>query len=413
MSGKKHYHNKKHVLSYSGIVLCIYCLFQFFSLLSRVDFLVVELVFCLFFLFLCHKRLPLYVFISAIFLAVQFFRYYYDYNNNSNEGVFYSPINFVVKFFSIFIVALIVTDLKNIDTENRKNVIIITLIASIFTDLISFYYLKNDIYAIRYRAKFYDSIANGETYFGIITFAEVFAFSILVYLLIRIVMDNRFVMSKKRNIIIISLIVNIIMLASCQLATPIMLFMICSIAMLALGNKGAKRLFWIVIGLVTFIVFFLFGTYIARSMVDLISQLPYSTLNNHILGILKVFSGESARSLAVDNRMEKIMISINSFMSSPLTGIRFSNVNSTTVGFHQEWVDLLASQGLVGLGILIYLLGNIHKSVVSDIKDILDKKCYYFSLFYLVLFGFFDPCLNTSVLVMVFVIAPNVSSIFT
>jgi hypothetical protein len=106
-------------------------------------------------------------------------------------------------------------------------------------------------------------------------------------------------------------------------------------------------------------------------------------------------------------RVEHIYRSLGTFFQNPVLGksyeVGFSFAKEAVfVGQHNEWFDIFARYGLLGGLPLILFIGYSLKDLYIDSHD----KNTIFIIAIFIFLGFFNPIINTSILMFIFVVFP-------
>ena len=384
----------KNISVYTTL-LGLYFALHFFSLLTEYDFLIIEIAFLGIFIIVTRKiRLSTMSMIALV--ALIGLRYYL--NHSDVEGYF-APIYHLVKYLRIIHLPFIIEIFNRINAKSKRHLVTIVLIGVLLTDLISIYYTVSNPLAIRYRESFNDEIV----YHGIIRFSQIFSFGIInVFLFLRAI--NKYIEFKKRLYLIILLVINSIMLIRAQLMTPVLVMFLCLILYLYLATEKSKK---ILLGIPLLIIVYFSYEPLLQGILQIIRRMDSNIMTRRLEAILNLalFTGGQINSITA--RQAKVDISLNSFKSNPILGIGFSDFNGNTVGCHQDWFDIMAVSGIiVFLFIMIFLIIQYRRTAV-EISNRNGHNMLTAAFISFIVMGFLDPCIDSNILITVFVISSN------
>ena len=324
--------------------------------------------------------------------------------SNNIDFSYFGMINVIISFVNLFIYYSIYIFISNIDLSQKRKLILSILIFLIVTNILSIYYVTKDENAIRY--------AKSNLYFGVGDFELVYSVVLLIPILI--FCSYKYFKNIKigiRRILIIEIIVSIILILKANYMTAIVMtvYMIPCVIYLGKNNKILKFFM--------FQIFILLGVFIIKNLIieaclyiinntSIFSEI----INTKIMAIANFLSGGGAVD-TIDNRMELSNISFNTFINNPLIGVDFSQYGRTVIGSHATWVDSLARFGIIGVSIIIVFLYKIFKNIVSNCKNKLDRNCIIISIFGFLILGFINNNMMSGVFVVIFIVAPFMSSI--
>lgn len=386
--------SKSKNISCLAILLGTYFIIHFFSVVTYYDYLFLEVIYYIVFLFALKKiRINAYFFVP-LFLFI-FIRYLLGHSDVEGFG---SPANHLVKYFRLLFIPFIIEMFNKTTNKEKRNLLYVIMTCVLLTDLLSIYYTFTDPLAIRYR-----NIYGEIRYFGIITFSQIFSYGMLnVFLLTKLLKDK--VKNLRSFFIVIVFMVNTVMIIKAQLMTPLFIMILTFLLYHFYVINNYKFCFLSVLFFLTF--YFLFDN-ILLSFLHFIQSMDSSILTKRLEATINfLFIGEGQVD-SVSNRLAKIMISWDSFQEQPLFGIGFTNYSDFTVGCHQEWFDILAVSGVIGLFCVVLFLILQCRYVLKSCDTVSGRKMFIATFISFIVLGLLDPCLNTDIFVTVFVLSAH------
>ena len=342
---------------------------------------------------------PLIVFF--ILLAIVVFRFYYS---HSSEVGYFSPLNHLIKYIFLFEAMVCAQAFEELTIFGKRRILLTIMIGTIITNLISIYYTFQDGLAIRYRGLY------GGNYPGIIHFGQIFGVAILVtIMLLGLIFKDK---SKSIGlfdyiIYLITLVTSLIMLSRSQLATPILLSILILGGTITFVLQKKPLIKVIVVSVAVFLVFM--WNEILQKILEIISFLGSDVLKARVSAVINTLLQTGGVTTSLDNRNAKINISLSTFKEHPLVGAGFSNFNGSTIGCHQDVYDILAVLGIIGILYLVFCFYVKSKDIVISKNNRITRICFGAGLLYFVVLGFLDPNLELSIVLAVFMIAPNIT----
>lgn len=317
----------------------------------------------------------------------------------------------LVYFTPIFIFDTIqsIQDVKEKKKIGKKYFVIISILFG-YCIIRSCLYSLTDPYAIRHMAT-YDV---GEQPEGV-PFAIgggyplIFALILLVPFWMYVAKKNH----KTKTELYVSLLavaLSIMLLISSSVTTAVLITFLAVIFVLLLGKK---RSFYVIVlagGILTIVL--LSNKSFLLKIINIVSgffdrnSIIYIRLQEVVPAL---FDGNTTSAFGV--RLESIQLSLNTFFKYPIVGAGYHvgyNYYDLLpyVGQHCEWIDLFAQYG----GVIAVLILTFLKSSTN----LLRKSCNIyirpiFSLLILIYYvvGFFDPIINTNMLLVLFVYVPS------
>ncbi len=380
------------------ILLVVYQTLSFFSVDNNfaIDALLMLLIIFSYSKSFQIKNILLFLFLFIIIIT----RYLFC--HSSTIGYF-APIHHCTKYLNLLIGIFLSEMIGNLEKKQKKTVLSTVLICTIVTDIISVWYCIKNPLAIRYREFF------GDHYPGIITFSSIFAFGLLAVLLIVIIIDNKIKKLDRVFLILLAMFSNVIMLLASNLTTPILLFLVMLAIYIVYKNYRDHKILTIVFSFV-FVALLAMKDTILELVYNVLLKYDESFVATRLKAIISVLLRSGAETTTLDNRMEKYSISLNTFKNNPIFGAGFKNFDMNTIGCHQDWPDVLAVSGIVGLILLAIFLFIQFKHCYKKIaKAKIDRICLTISFIYILLLGILDPFMEISIMLIAFGFAPNIS----
>lgn len=161
-------------------------------------------------------------------------------------------------------------------------------------------------------------------------------------------------------------------------------------------------------GLIT--VNILFPNAFAKALGGVLSPVMAERVNN----LVQIFSGNLPASSSLYERLEKLNLTTSTIISSPLLGVfgKPANVISASVGGHMQWLDDLATYGLIGVIPFWLFMVRFADKLVHKCKFKAYKRALYLIIIYFTVWGFTNPVLKGEVLSVLFIAIPFMPYIF-
>ncbi len=383
----------------SGIagILGVYFALHFFSVLTEYDYIALEFLFLIFFFF-CERKWKAYSILPFVLFALAASRYFLG--HSSVEGYF-APKYHLIKYFRLLFVPVVCAVFSELDKRQKRLLLLEIITCMIFTNMVSLYYTKIDPLAIRYRG-----YGDEELYPGIIRFSQIFSFAMLGVILLVAVLKTK---KSMKSILFYgtAIALNAFMLLKAQMMTPVIVFALAAACYILFSCREKTFLkymgaFLIPITLLLYKPFFSW-------ILGIVQTLESSIMTRRMEALLNILLQTGGQVDSVSARMIKINISCTSFLQKPVFGIGFANFNEQTVGCHQDWFDILAVSGIIGIVLLAFFLVRQYKTGAAKCEtreDLMMFKALYLAWIAL---GFLDPCLDMSLLIVVMIVAPHIS----
>ena len=313
---------------------------------------------------------------------------------------FFDPINNLVKFIYVFETYVLYLIIQQFERKTRKRLIEFAVWCLIVTMIISLYYnLFIDSTAIRFRP---------EQYTFICTFGQYYECVIVISIIVCTLFSQKNV-NYIKSLLVIGILGLVFLVGN--LVTGLVLA-IGGIGMALILSKVKKLKYGLTfIGLLGVIALSL-RSYIIEILLQISEWQFFNKITaDKIIAMANLLSGRDQ----VDTLSTRSMLtqySINSFKQNPWFGIGYEGYHIGTVGCHQEWSDMLAVFGIVGVVLIGIVFLFLIKQIYRNIHTQLDFICFSISLILIFILGFLNPALTEEALLAVLVIAPNSSLIF-
>ena len=404
------YNSKIHINrdNIAFVSMLMYFAIHFFSVLTEYDYVALEVLFLGIFI-MCLPRITIPIIVGGLLLLYTSIRFFCG---HSNETGYFAPVYHLLKYFRFFMIPILQEVFTRFSDKRKKIFFVETIICGVLTSVISLYYVfAFDPLAIRYRGLAHSG-QKETVYKGIIRFSQVFSLSLFTLILFIILMQMQTIKKKKdkkntKFIVVSSIAVISVMIVKGQLMTPLIVLCIASLIYYFLSQyrKISKFIFNILLVCI--------GLLIYKPILSRIYMIVRNNRENFIAmrleAIISKLLGINAQSSSLDNRMKKISISMSSFKYKPLFGIGYENFNGRTVGCHQDYWDILAVSGIFGFLLLMFVLIFICVKTTIKCKTDVEKRLFIAEFTAFIILGFLDPCLDITIILVVFVLAPNCS----
>lgn len=346
------------------------------------------------------KQISLLALISGYFLFG-----YITLNSGYLRTDFNSPIRYVTKYMILFFVFTISRICIYLSSKEKKIFIKAAFISIIISCIVSIWYtIFVNSEAIRYR----EGIGITNT----VSFDQAYGISIFIPLYIYYIWKN-WRKLKFRPIYVLIIGVFVFFLYKSQLVTAMILSLVGLFLFYFIEvvlNKKNKMLRLMGASFVFLLIYFLIRIYLVDFLFNFAALMP-NTVRMRIQFVIDTFFfTQHANSYNLGRRMEIANYSWNSFKAHPFFGVGLSGIKYGSIGYHQEWVDMLGVVGIVGTAVISVVVLRYVFRQYKLCTNTFDKNCYIVAILLFLILGFFDPCLTDPVLFTVFAIAPNLSA---
>lgn len=320
-------------------------------------------------------------------------------SGNLNTG-FFDPIKLVIDWYQIIVAYSLYLYVRTLSDNRRRKLVKFSLNCIFISLLLSLYYVYFvDPQAIRNTQRgFLFGVGDFQLMYGLVIFVG----SLTAILRTKITRKARFKLT-------MLLMLSSLTLFKSNLVTSLILgiFSIFLNYLLMSKNLTIKKI--LVSTTLIFIVLVrdtVAQLFFALSRWD---KLYWSTQNKiAAIGNLLIKSDNID---TLGSRWDLAQQSINSFFSNPIFGVNYSDYGQGVIGMHSQWADDLARFGLFGflfvlvVGLLMYL------EMIRAASNHLDYTSVKAAWLTYIVLGFLNPNMMGALLIIMFVIAPFISSI--
>lgn len=324
-----------------------------------------------------------------------------------SERGFNAPIENEIKFVFILFIQCAAMTMRLLDRKKKRIILIATFVTISISCLVSvFYAATQDIYAIRnYEEKGFTNVMDFNQ-----TYAVPFAFALILFLLL----STKKIEMRKRLLPIGFLVLSAYFVFVSLYATALMFIGVAiGMSFLPALYRKSKKIF-IVFMCTCFLLIllcFLFNQQISDFLYKFTEDMNWIVRARVRSVIDTVFQTDHGNWYNTDRREELANYSLATFMQHPLFGVGYSGYGYGVIGCHQEWYDTLGVFGLAGGAYILFMMIFNTRQVYLYSETQLDKDALLISVMMLAVMGFLNPCFNKQVLFMVYVVAPNLSSL--
>ena len=326
-----------------------------------------------------------------------------------SERGFNAPVVNEAKFVYIMFAQCAAIAMRLIDRRKRRMVLIATFATIAVSCLISiFYVVTQDIYAIRYfEAGGFKNVMDFDQ-----SYSVPFAFTLILFLLIS---SKR--KELKGRILPIAFLIISAYFAVVSLYTTALIFIALGIVICFLPTlyRKSKKVFMVLIfmGVLSLIVGVFFNQQISDFLYDLTEGMNWIVRARVRSVIDTVFRTDHGNWYNTNRRNELAGFSLATFKQHPIFGVGYSGYGYGVIGCHQEWYDMLGVFGFVGGVCILFVMLFYIRQAYLNAETQMDKDALLISVAMLTILGFLNPCLSKQVLFLVFVVAPNLSSLLS
>lgn len=386
---------QKRLFNVKMIVLGLYFIITYCSIFNLIQIELQLVLFALVSVFHLDKIKLRSIFWVSIITGLNIISFVFA--KNYNFG-FWDPINFVMNYISLFQVFVLYDIFLSLKKKNKKVILNLVLVSVLITNFISIYYNLGDAYAIRYRPSHY---------IFIMTFSQYYSLPMLI----STILTKTFYEKKINLLTLLTLISSIVVLVIGNLVTGLVLGGLSSFLVLLFWLSKSSR-FKQVITLISTILMALFLRTPIANLIRKISTLDFlSTLASSKLLVAALVLEGGERSSTLITRQEYSQAAMNSFKANPLFGIPYNEYRFGTVSNHADWYDILAVNGIIGLGFLIIVLIDFSIIIFNNLKSETEKTSFFISLVIFIILGFLNPSFTVEILLMTFIVSSNISNI--
>lgn len=319
---------------------------------------------------------------------------------------FNAPINHGMKFVYIFLAFSIAVVTKGFSDSQKRIIIIVTILSGIISGCISIYSaVRMDPYAIRYASeRGFSNVVDFNQLYGLTLYAVSMSLFLIAYGL-----------KKHISVLIATIVMSLCVYFSLFSTAILLLLMGIVIGVLVNSYRKEKRniIYLCFFVLIFILVIMLFSNQISEFIYNLTDGLNW-IVRDRIRSVVDSFLGtDHGINYSYDRRNELAGYSINSFLQNPLFGVGYDTYGYGVIGCHQEWQDMLGVFGLIGTSIVLLVFFHMIKFIWNATENSVDRTAFIVSLILFFALGFVNPCLSIPVLIVVFVLSPNISALIS
>jgi len=403
--------------SVSFLLVYASTVFVFFSLtgdrLNRAGLLLAVVLFVL-----NLRSKTIYRTIPSLFMALTALALLVLSGNRGLRG-FGAPIGHAYKFVYVFLIITISCIVSGYDQERKRRVVMLSLITFAITCVLSLFYVFTvSVFAIRYAGDLtpvYGLETTVSSFPLVAKFGQCYAAPLLLGCLTVLWMRAKHLKSRcsiilKLCFVVFLLFTGFSLLTSAMLLSVVGLLMAWLICIYTEKNyklAGVVLLFVIAVSLMV-----IFRQQVSDALYRITEPLNWVIKDrlryvfDKLLGTAHNFS-----EYAHEDRDYLVACSWNSFISHPILGVGYSRFGYGVIGSHHEWVDLLGTFGLVGVIGFLCVFGGYAIGLYKRIDSRTDRLAFLVCSFLFAILGFLNPCLSPSILFVLLVVAPNISSV--
>lgn len=328
------------------------------------------------------------------------------FSGRSGERGFNAPIAHALKFVYLLFAHVMVVLMFRLKEYQRRNVMLVMMVVICISAGISLFYVTFvDVYAVRYFAE------RGFT--QVVNFEQLYAIPFLVTAVVCLLLSKT--RHIKQVLAYLPFVLLSILCVYFSLYTTALLLMVLGFGMAFLYSqfyRSPKR-FWIIVGTIVLLIVlcFVFRQQVSDLLYAVTEKMNW-LVKARIRSVVDMILGTSQENwYAPDRRNELAGYSLNTFLNNPVFGVGYGEYAYGVIGAHQEWYDMLGVFGVVGTVLFLGVMGVISVQTFRHAKTVVDKASFIICLTMFIVLGFLNPVLNLSVLVAVFVVAPNISAL--
>lgn len=326
-------------------------------------------------------------------------------SNRYGETDFNAPIHHVTKFICLFNVHVMSISFKDMSRKFKRIILEVTFLIIFISSVVSvFYVMTEDPYAIRYYAE--------RGFVNVLDFNQFYSVVFLVPILLAYILYEKQECEVKFSIPIVILLGTVIFCIAVSLYATAILFTIIAVGLMTAWHlrERCRKVFLIILlcGILCLLIMLLFNEPISDLIYDFTADFNW-IIRDRIRSVAdSVLGTDHNLGYTYDRRNELASYSLDTFYNNVLFGCGYENYRYGVIGCHQEWPDMLGVFGLCGTCLFLCVMYSVIKSIYKTISHKLSRNCYLISLVLLFIFGFLNPCLSQPILIVVFLIAPNI-----
>ena len=335
------------------------------------------------------KRLIINLAPAAAFAAIWGIKMLVGQNFNTD---YWSPIRLGTDSLSLMISIVMVHVIILLPKENKKRMLKLFLIFASVTVIPSLIYVQFYPDAVR---DVYEGFAN-------VGFQYVYAIIAVIVMGFYIVKSGNII---KKRYAVIFFITNMLLIIFANFATAFVCAFIGLAFMLLCTRKRTFKSFVITLCIVVALLLLL-SPLIAQLCYTVSKWSIFSPIMQKRIGAIGDFLLGKGGGTSFGSRFDLMNSSFQTFLKHPLFGADFADFGRSTVGFHETWISLLGSMGIVGTALYCMAIGLIIKNVLSSLKVKHFAVAYKVILLLYLFMSFLNPLTFRDCLIALFVIAP-------
>lgn len=325
-----------------------------------------------------------------------------------SERGFNAPIGHAMKFVYFFLTIVIANIFPWLRDKYKKRVYWLLFLTVILSLIVSIYYVTAvDIYAIRY----YEDRGFNK----VLDFNQIYALPILFAIILCFMFTSFKKLEFKTRSFFLAFLFLILWCIFRSLYTfALFMLMLGSVLAFFMHWEETSRTKFILIGMfaiIAVLLIFVFAEPVSN-LIDGITQNWNWLVRARVMNVVDKILGTNHQNWYTSERRDELAAySLNTFKSHPLFGVGYSGYGYGVIGCHQEWYDLLGVFGVLGSSLVIAVFIYSSYKIYKNTRTKLDKTCYLTALIIFAILGFVNPCICLPILILVYIIAPNISII--
>lgn len=341
---------------------------------------------------LFSKTIVIYLIFASVFLRVLF-------SGNFGTG-YWDPIHVVIAYYQFIVSYSLYLYIKSLSSVRIKKIVTFSLFCIFISLLFSLYYVFFiDPQAIRNTQR--------DFLWGAGDFQLMYLLAVLVGCITCILKTKLKRMTRFK--LLTFLFVGVLTLVKSNLATALVLGITSIVINFILMSKKPKRSKYI--GIIILLILTTLREKISLLFITISRwDIFYWTTQKKLVAIANLLvGGEELDTLG--SRAQLARQSIDSFLSSPLFGISYSDYGQGIIGLHQQWADDLGRHGIVGFMLIIIVGYFVFLNVLKSTNNKLDRASVTGAWIMYIILGFLNPNMMGALLMVMFTVAPFLSTI--
>lgn len=336
--------------------------------------------------------------IFTFIVLLLFFR-----SGNTEARDFNAPIYHALKFANIMLVAAISIGMRSLPIRYKKGIFTGALAAVLISVGISLY---NVIFINKYAIRYADSFDLKNC----IDFNQYYGICLLTIVIACAMIHNRIKNVKRRTYCVEIALIACIALS--LLTTGVLLTLLGILLSYVIYKKNNLKRTTAILGIslvLILVLLVLFREKISDLLYNLTEPMNWIVRDRIRSVIDMIFNTNHNLQYSYARRNELANYSITSFKKDPIFGVGYKGYGYGSIGCHQEWQDMLGVFGIVGTLLFVLLMVHFFNITLKRLRKGIDRDTFFATVISFVVLGFLNPCLSLPVLLVVFVLAPNVT----